>query len=343
MDMHRSRLLWLLALLLTVGCSQVRVQAAPRTLEEVRIIYPSEWGVPYPAGLSYSLDREQLALLAKRGHAQSLPDSSSIVVITPYEDLVGTANLPFIADNAINLAYDDARDQLLLLNNQQAELVRVVVGEDGVPDPDGLARFHIAHLGLKNADGMGVDPSGGRLFVLDSATTEVVCIKLDGGLDLISKLDLSYLGAAKLRGLAVHPLSSNLFVVSPVEELMYELSQSGQLITTYDLAGLDLVDPQGLAFGPSADLTDAPDTIHLFIADSNLPDVKPVNAGLQPGDNKSGAPQLVQSPGAAAGKDKVERIPTAQVFGRILEVALAPAPAGAAQRSRTIDYSCHLS
>jgi hypothetical protein len=285
---------WFLGLLASLLILRgVSAQVDPRKAEEVRTIYPSEWGVPYPAGLSYSLDRDHLALLAKRSPDQSTVDGSTIVVITPYEDLVGTASLAFVADNAINIAYDDANDHLLLLNNEQAELAQVALGEDGLPDPDTLARFDMAYLGLENATGMDVDLAGRRLFILDSGASEIVSADLDNGFDLISKIDLSYLDATNLRGLAVHPLSHNLFVVSPSAEILYELTPSGQLLNTYNLAGLDLIDLRGLAFGPSADLTDAPDTIHLFMADSNLPDDGPapqtfgriLEVELGPGDN----------------------------------------------------------
>lgn len=253
---------------------------------EVRTLLPNEWGVPHPAGLFYSLDRDHLALLAKRDPEQPAADGTNIVVITPYEDLVGTAKLAFVADNAINLAYDDAHDTLLLVNNERAELARVAVRDDGIPDPNTLVRFDIAHVGLQNADGMAVDGAERRLYILDSGALQVVIVDAGDDFELISKIDLSHLGAANLRGIAVHPTSHNLFVVSPAEAVLYELTGSGQLVNTYDLAGLALADPQGLAFGPSADLTDDPDTIHLFMADSNLPN-------------------------------------TEQLFGRVLEVALA--------------------
>lgn len=258
---------------------------------EVRTLLPSEWGVPHPAGLSYSLDRDHLALLEKRDPDQPTADASTIVVITPFEDLVGTANLAFVADNAINIAYDDANDSLLLLNNEQAELARVAVGEDGIPDPNSLASFDVVHLGLHNADGIGVDLASRRLLILDSGTSQVVSADVDNEFELISKIDLSHLDAPDLRGIAIHPTSHNLFVVSPTEEMLYELTESGQLVNSYSLAVLDLADPRGLAFGPSADPTDDPNTIHLFMADSNLPN-------------------------------------TEQLFGRVLEVALAPGCGG---------------
>lgn len=282
----------------------VWAQVDHRTVEELRTIYPSEWGLPHPAGLAYSLDHDHLALLAKRNPDQPTADDSTIVVITPYEDLVGTASLAFVADNAVNIAYDDGNNHLLLLNNQQAELARVAVEKDGLPDPDTLARFDIAHLGLENAAGMDVDLAGRRLFILDSGASEVVSADLDNGFDLISKIDLSYLEATSLRGLAVHPVSHNFFVVSPSEEILYELTPSGQLLNTYDLAVLELIDSRGLAFGPSADLTDVPDTIHLFVADSSLPDDGTAN----------------------------------QAFGRLLEVALDPEGNGTVRFAVIGDY-----
>jgi hypothetical protein len=134
---------------------------------------------------------------------------------------------------------------------------------------------------------MDVDLAGRRLFILDSGASQVVSVDIDNEFELMAKIDLSHLDAPYLRGLAVHPANHHLFIVSPAEERLYELTASGQLVNTYDLAILQLTDPGGLVFGPSADLTDDPDTIHLFIADSNLS-------------------------------------ATEQLFGQILEVALDP-------------------
>jgi hypothetical protein len=270
-----------------------------------------------------------------------MTEGSTIVVITPYEDLVGAANLAFVADNAINIAYDDASDHLLLLNNEQAELARVAVGEDGVPIPDTLARFDINHLGLHNADGMSVDRVGRRLFILDSGASQVVSADLDNPFNLISKIDLSHLGAPNLRGIAVHLASRNLFVVSPAEEILYELTQSGELVNIYDLAVLDLIDPRGLAFGLSADLTDGSNTVHLFMADSNLPDGGPANTSQPPGIGTLYWPQPAQSSGDVFPGRRMHPAParTAQVFGRILELALDPGSGGSSIRMITVQVA----
>lgn len=267
-------------------------------VEEIRVIFPSEWGVPYPAGLSYSLARDQIALLDESESSGPKRDGSTIVVITPYEDLVGSAHLAFLVENPINMAYDDG-GQLLLLDDNRAELSRVPVGEHGVPVRDTLTRFDIGHLDLARANGMAIDAEGGRLLILDSGALQIVSADIEDEFELITKIDLAHLGDLELSGIAIHPVSQNLFVVSPAEKIMYELAQSGALVNRYDLTVLDLVEVRGMGFGPSADLTDDADTVHLFMADSNKPHVE------------------------SATKERV--------YGRILEIAIYPGCGGRCQ------------
>ncbi|MEZ4869909.1 MAG: right-handed parallel beta-helix repeat-containing protein [Caldilineaceae bacterium] len=283
--------LWVLIPLLLAGPLRSWAQVDEIPVEEVRTLYPSEWGVPHPAGLAYSLARDQLALVAKPISAQSTLTETKVVVITPYEDLISATTLPLRLDNAVNIAYDDSAAQLLLLNNTRAEMAQVAVGTDGNLDPANLTHTAITHLDLHAAAGMGVDATSRQLFILESATSAVISVDLDHALALLTTIDLAFLGAP-LRGLAVHPVSHHLFLADPTQALLYEVTQAGQLVHTYDLASLALVDLQGLAFGPSADLTDDPTTMHLFLADSNLPDGE-----------------------------------TPQLFGRILEIALPAEPA----------------
>jgi hypothetical protein len=317
---------WLFLVLLFLGSSSVRAQTSNGTVQEFRTLYPSEWNVPYPAGLAYSIELDRLYLLDRGSREPLQRTGSTLVILTPYEDMVATVHLTFTVDDAMNVTYDDATDVVLLLNNKRAEIARVAFGKDEFLDPN-VAEFSVDELGLKNAEGMAVDLANRRLFVLDSGTSQVVSAELDNDFQLISKVDLSHLGASNLRGIAVHPLSYNLFVVSPHEELLYELIQSGQLVNTYDLADLDLVDPRGLVFAPSADLTDAPSTIHLYMTDSNLPDEGQTNSGKIFRVAQLRGSSLLRSDIGSA------RAQTEQVFGRILEVVLLPEGSNTATRS----------
>jgi len=284
----RLRTFCLLIVFLLLGSATVMTQAEQGTVREVRTLYPSEWGVPYPGGIAYATLPGHLFLLNK-GSAEPSLTTSTVVAVTPYEDLVGRVQLEFAADDAINVAYHDADKQLFLFNNERAELAQLLTGEDGLPAAPTLARFDLGYLALQRVAGMAVDLSNRRLLFLDSGAAQIVGAALDNEFALLTRLDLSHLGAATLRGLAIHPVSQHLFVIDPIQLLLYELTQSGQLLKSYTLAPLAFVDVRGFAFGPSADLTDAPDTFHLFIADSHWPD------GVSP-----------------------------QSFGRIVEVSLEP-------------------
>ncbi len=330
-----KRYLWLIAAFLFLGISYLFLgisetlgqdSSEPQdeigTVEEIRTLYPSEWGVPYPAGLSYSLDLDYLYLLEKQTSNPAPTQEITVTVITPYEDWVGTVLLEFPLDNSMNITYDDSGDRLLLLNNQLDEIAQVEVGSDGNLDPATLTSVSIANLGLGNTQGMDVDFESGHLFILDGTARKVVIADLNANFGLVSSVDISHLGASDLRGIAVHPGNHNLFVISPTKQRLYELTQSGQLINTYDLGSLNLIDPRGLDFGPSADNTDPPDTIHLFIADSNLPDSpsETPKIYLPLITRWNGSEALVT--GDIRGR-KLAR--TTLVFGRILEVALKPA------------------
>jgi hypothetical protein len=278
---HWFAFMWLLApIFMTDGTPFLRsIPSAPAvrgTVTEVRSLYPSEWGVPHPTGLAYISGYNHLALLANTDASGSTLNRASIVTITPYEDLVDGVNLPVAADNATNLAYDDATDHLLFLNAAASQVLRVPVGSDGVPNPGGLAPIDVSHLRLGQPEGMDVDTSARRLFILDSSAAAVVIADMDNEFTFVSRLDLSHLAATDLRGLAFHPSRRTLFVTSPSQALMFEVAVSGGHLGTYDLAPLAPIDVRSLTFGPSADLTDAPDTVHLFLADYGAPATIPL-------------------------------------------------------------------
>ena len=275
--------LWLFVALLFCGWSTALAQESQGTVQKVRSLYPSEWGVDRPAGVAYSTAFTELFLLQKNNPGLPGGQGTQVVVITPHEHFVGAVSLDFTVDNAINIAFDDQSASLFLLNQAQAQLAQVKLGADGLPDPATLQHFAIERLGLGNAQGVAIDATSRSLFILDSATARVINLTLDGDIGAADApfaiIDLATLGVTDLRGIAVHPLNHKLYVASPATQKLYELTEAGQLVTTYDLSALALTDPRGFVFAPSADLTDPPTTTHLFLADSRLIDSQARESG----------------------------------------------------------------
>jgi len=274
-------LTYLLGLGILLLCAQAGVRAAanrvpiadPAPAGVRRVIYPNEWGVGRPAGLIYTAKLGQFFVVDKRRPQQE--EKATLVAITPYDVLQDYKQVSFAINDAINVAYDDAAGRFLALNQKRGELIQISLDEAGRPQAGTVERASIVALGLLNPQGLAVDPVGRRLFILDSGAQQVVSLDLTTPFPYsnagVNTVPLAPLGVQNWRGLALHPTSRQIFVAAPAQQMLYALGQDGALVKSYTLADLALNDPQSFVFAPSADLTDAPETWHLFIADSYLP------------------------------------------------------------------------
>jgi hypothetical protein len=260
--------------------STTQAQDDPPYIGEVRIFDP-DFTMPHAAGLAFSPVANIFLMMADHSTVQPGGEPANLTMISPFEELMGSANLPAIA-NPINIAFDSKTNRLLLFDTAAQELIAIEADPDGLVDPAAINRFEAQQFGVQNPQGMAVDPVSGALFILSAAHSQIVWIKPDaqgsfeGASALangrISQIDLSGLGPGSLRGLAFNPTNGQLYVLNPVRLLLYEVSQTGQLVATLDMSVLDLSfrDTQGIVFAPSADLTDDPAQMHLFLMDSGL-------------------------------------------------------------------------
>jgi sugar lactone lactonase YvrE len=167
---------------------------------------------------------------------------------------------------------------------------------------------------------MTVDPGNGALFILDSRTSEIVRVEPDAQGDLagatavkegrVSRIDLQVSELVQGRGLALNPDNEHLYMLDEGQKKIVELSQTGQLIATLDMAPFDLGDPQGLVFGLSGDLTDDPTKVNLYLADT----------GLKPGPG--GEFQACRPPPMQRSAEKNVGSGPVVPLGRVLEYSL---------------------
>lgn len=269
------QLMRLLCLCLIVFLGQgnmVIAQDALPPVQEIRVIYPSEWDAPNPVGLAYSQVTNQLFLLDDKYSRRPGAPSATVVTITPYEDLVNVATIASNVDDAINMLLDDKGKRFLLLDTAQARLDEIAVNADGQPDPGKRSSHNAARYAIRRPQGMTIDALGKYMYILDSGHPQVVRVTLDsaGGLGEAEfiKVDISELRNANLRGIALNPANGHLYLLGQAQRILFELTVEGAVIGKYDLSVLALDNPSGLVFAPSSDRTDDPATVHLFIADS---------------------------------------------------------------------------
>ncbi|HMQ51169.1 MAG TPA: right-handed parallel beta-helix repeat-containing protein [Anaerolineae bacterium] len=307
------------------------VQGQAGYIEEVRSLDTNDAGLLNPAGLAYSFEANLFYIITAN------PGSpATINMMTPFEELLGSMTVNTSATvEPINIAFDNQNERLLLLDHAANELITIKAGPNGLLDPaaTALTRFQVGALGLQQPSGMTVDPGNGVLFILDNApdgaTSQILRIEPDsqGGFDgatainegRVSRIDLQAAGLVQGRGLALNPSNEHLYGFKPADGKIYELSDSGQLIATLDLAPFDLADPQGLVFGLSGDLTDDPELINLYVADPGLV----TEAQAEPGLAIYLPVVLKKSNPKENRNDEIQQNQAAPPLGRIVEFTLS--------------------
>jgi uncharacterized protein YjiK len=301
-------------------------------IRRVRTFETHELGLQHPGGLAFSPDASVLFVSEASPAGQT-----RITTITPHNHVVATGAVDVSVEDLANVAFD-SRTGRLLLPASLDDLLGIPLGPDGGPDtsPGRVARHLLGGLHLQRLRGMSIDPATGELFLLDSALERIISIRPDaqGSYDVtqaladgrITSLDLKPLKLGKLHGLAYHPGNGRLYVLDQAEPRLYELDETGMVLDSFDLSSFGLVAPQALVIGPSADLTDDPGQMSIYVADLGVPASNgAANAG----------PASVAEQNAAS----------AERMGSIVELSLTPLPAAPAAPStqatlvRTTDAS----
>ena len=249
------------ASMVLLGCAVVPLQAAEkassiRPAREVRTIYTSEFGLPSPQGLAYDSDRETLLVAGFAG------DETRLIRLTTAEKHLGTATLP--PGDPDTLTFDAKGGRVAMLDEER--LVSLRSGRLSRPHPP-AARSPLGSLSLREPAGASFAPSG-ALFVLDALDRSVVRMRTPAPSRGATRISLRGLGAGPVQGIAFNPSDGLLYVLSPDDALVYGLDGSGTVRKTYSLRSIELLDPVAMTFAPSADTTDDPDNLNLFIADA---------------------------------------------------------------------------
>src|SRR3990172_7607693 len=272
----------LILLLALMTGSITFAQERPGYLRLVRAIPAGDVGVSNPVGLAFSPAASAFLVLEAGAAAQPGETTATIRLVTPLEDTLGAVRVATAIADPLNVAVDSQANRLLILDQAADELIAVRLGAEGYPDPvdSAVTRFEAGPFGVTHAQGLTLDPETGRLFILDAAAPRIVGIipdaqqGFDGAAALqegrIFQIDLQHLAGAPLRGLAFNPNTGHLYVSRPAEQKLYELSESGRVVATRDLAPLKRIDLQGMVFAPSGDPTDDAAIMNLYLADSGL-------------------------------------------------------------------------
>ena len=257
-------------LILFILITATFAQVDTASVRQVRFFKTEELEIPNPASLSFSHGANTFQVLTE---AESTRASvAEIFLLSPTECVIGSLRIADAIKVPVHMAFDNDNNRLLIFKSNSKPMIELKIGSDGNLDPNTLTQHNVQHFGVKNPQGMAVDPDNGHVLFLDSIGPRLVRIEPDsyGGFEnaMISQVDLQSSGLTEPCGIALDPNTGHLHILGPLKEKLYELTQGGQIVAIRDLSELDLSDLRGMVFAPSGDLTDNPTEVSLYIADT---------------------------------------------------------------------------
>ena len=232
-------------------------------------------GIAEPMGLAYSSRLKSFYVSDARQWRNSA-ESMDLVQLTARADRPGSARLAAAIENPLNMAFDNRSNRLLVLQPRSGQLIQIGADATGSIKGRGLERLNVRRFGVRDPQGLTVDPASGMLYILDASGPKLLRISPLAGSRLadgaVTSIDLSGTGMTSPRGIAIDPSTSHLHVFSPGQNRLFELATDGSLVATRDLASFGLQNPAGMVFAPSGDQTDDPSIQSLYVADSGAPD-----------------------------------------------------------------------
>ena len=241
-------------------------------VRRVRALEAERTGLAHPGGLAFSTKVAAMQVIESPVPGQPIPDQTDVTLLSRFGNRAHTTHLLAALQDPINLAYDPFALRLLALQTPANLLIEMREDAEGRLDPSTIRRYNARPFGVRSPQGMTVDPGSGRLLILDTVGPRIVVVTpmADGSFDGagISEVNLAATGLVAPRGLALDPATGHLHVLGTRDQVLAELTLSGQLVSTRDLSDYHLVNPQGLVFAPSGDQTDNPTQTSLYLADS---------------------------------------------------------------------------
>lgn len=237
----------------------------------IRSLYPNTEPIHGITGVAYADAFDHFYLVqqdAARGQV-------TLMTLSPHRDLLATTTLSGLDHTNVKLVFDTDGQQLLLYSRDHDEARQVKVDQQGTPDAQWQQRGYLQSAVSDDAQERARPGTGKPLFILDAKTPQIIQVAGNLGTrfaNVTNRISLPTFSQPDLRGVAFHPQNQHLYLLNQGEQRLYQLTLTGQISSVYELAALHLVNPQGLVFAPSTDRTDAPDTLHLFIAEAGTPE-----------------------------------------------------------------------
>ncbi|MGI8659210.1 MAG: hypothetical protein ACR2K4_10670 [Candidatus Limnocylindria bacterium] len=226
----------------------------------VQHIEPIELGLVRTSAVTFAPDRGVLLI-----NGRDSTGASVVVASTTLGVVTSSTVVPQSVAESAGLAYDATTDTLVA-TPMGDELVAVDAPDGTLPAKPAVTGGRITGDDVGTPAGLAVHTDGStRVLEADGRVLELSGSGVDRS--VVRSVDLSAANEP-LSGLAAAP-DARLLSAATTGDTIYEFSDAGALLATRDIADAGISQPQGMVMAPSADPTDAPERLSLYIADGS--------------------------------------------------------------------------
>ena len=266
-------------------------QTSPGYFRDVRSIYTADYGIDNPTGIIFSPDKSSILIVSSNPGSSGNVSILNGISLNLQEDFEGAISIQADNFNALNSAFHPRDNRFFYLDNQLDQLVITTqqtkdLSERLEQSSDFLS---LESLQVDNPQGITFDPESGGLIILDAGKQEIIKVYpgITNSFDIedpssqtrIERISLREINNPQLRGIAVNPNNQRLYIGSPSQAVIYEITENGQFVSYLDVSSLSISNQQSIFFADSVDQTDEPTIQNLYLTDNGIDDGEGFSGG----------------------------------------------------------------
>lgn len=231
---------------------------------------------PDPSGIEYIADIGRLWISDGEVEETSYFAGKNVFETSLFGDLVNTYSTLSFSAEPVGVGVNPGNDRLFYSDDNTRRVYEVGAGPDLTfhTGDDVVTSFSTLAFGAHDPEGLAYDPLNVRLFIAGGEDSEVWRLEpgpngiFNGpppaGDDVLLHFDTIALGLTDPEGIAVNPLTGNIYIAGEPVNQVLELTGSGGFVQWIDISAANPVKTAGLAYGPTS--TD-PNARSLYIVD----------------------------------------------------------------------------
>lgn len=243
---------------------------------------------PDPAGVAYDAATDRLLVSDSEVDEMTIYQSVNLYSGSRTGGGVGTGTTRAYSAEPSDAGFRQSDRTLFTADDDRDRVYAIRPGADGKHGTadDTVTSFSVGVHGALDAEGVEYDPVTGHLFVSDGVGLEVYDIDPVNGVfgdadDVVTHFDVAQYGSRDAEGIGIDPQRNTLLVIDPSTRDIYELTKSGALVRTIDLAAIPCCNRlfADITMAPTSTQSDSPTTLSYWIVD------RQVDNGADPNEN----------------------------------------------------------